>query len=493
MSGIGTDVLKIAHLPDKLEKIAKEKNLPSGSVIKAMVADFIRPFQSECWVHLDSPYVDRLYRDSYYHHYASKHLPYYRDCLRVCFFKESVDRDFFYNYDKAEQLQSIFLGYLVIRPTEKPIGRNVISPEALNAPSFLCCLARSETLVGGTKLVVHGFPHTSQDSITHTCAETTIWSVMEYYSSRYPDYPCVLPSAITRALADVSFSRMVPSDGLTIYQISKALSGFGFGTKVYSSQEQDFMRTVRYYVESGIPIIAGLKNNNIGHAIVVIGHQQFALPTDLQGYTVSICGFSIVDTADLPVKYVVIDDNIPPYSIIDPADPVSGRADLIWQGAKITSIVVPLYPRIFLEAKTARKLLTEILDSPIYGLQKSGFRGNIVLRFFLTSTRSFKFRLTANTTLKQSIRQLLIATRMPKFVWIAELSSEAQYRQGKVGGMVVIDATGKDYRTSIISLIYPNGLLSLTEDGGSRIDKVLVPEFNQYKNNLKGAWCGWKS
>lgn len=56
------------------------------------------------------------------------------------------------------------------------------------------------TKVLGVKLFIEGFPHSSQDSETITCAETTIWAAMEYFGTRYSDYKPVLPSTIIKTM-----------------------------------------------------------------------------------------------------------------------------------------------------------------------------------------------------------------------------------------------------------------------------------------------------
>src|SRR5690606_28961595 len=125
----------------------------------------------------------------------------------------------------------------------------------------------------GVKLDVDGFPHSSQDGETIKCAETTIWTLMEYFGNKYPEYKPSLPAKIHHALERFSYQRQLPSNGLTMDQISFALKEFGFGTRVYSydAYRESLHEIVDSYVESGIPVILGLQSGSIGHVIIAIG------------------------------------------------------------------------------------------------------------------------------------------------------------------------------------------------------------------------------
>ena len=87
------------------------------------------------------------------------------------------------------------------------------------------------------KFEVKGFPHSSQDAETISCAETTLWALMEYFGNKYPEYRPVLPSDIIKTLKQVSSERQVPSKGLNIQQMSFALKEYGFGTRIYSRHQ----------------------------------------------------------------------------------------------------------------------------------------------------------------------------------------------------------------------------------------------------------------
>src|SRR5665213_946410 len=227
--------------------------------------------RDDLFVFAEFPYIDKVYRNSYYHYFSTKFKEYSRDCVRLAFFDREIDNDYFRSYDEQDS-KGCFLGYIIIRPTlNSLIGRSVLSPKALKKHDFISCLVDSEVSINGRKFTVSGFPHSSQDSETISCAETTIWSLMEYFGHRYPEYNTVLPSKIISTIASLSYERQIPTHGLTAMQISFALKEFGFGVRNYErdAYKEDFKRILYYYVESGMPLIATLENETLGHAVLI--------------------------------------------------------------------------------------------------------------------------------------------------------------------------------------------------------------------------------
>jgi hypothetical protein len=128
-------------------------------------------------------------------------------------------------------LKRQYRGFIVLRPTIRNIiGRNVVSPKALKNNNFICCTTKFHSTANSVKFKANGFPHSSQDTETISCAETTLWAIMEYFGNKYPDYKPVLPSRIIEVLKRISTERQIPSRGLRIDQISYALREFDFGT-----------------------------------------------------------------------------------------------------------------------------------------------------------------------------------------------------------------------------------------------------------------------
>ncbi|MDI9256516.1 cysteine peptidase family C39 domain-containing protein [Flavobacterium sedimenticola] len=447
--------------------------------------------KEDLWVIIEYPYVDKIYRDSYYTYFASKHNHYYRDCLRVSFFSDEITNEHFRNEELVSELNEKFLGYLVVRPTFTcPIGRSLISKDAFEENNFITCNYKGSVLVNGVKLTVEGYPHSSQDTESISCAETTIWSVMEYFGNRYPDYKPTMPSNIINVLNKFSKQRLLPSNGLTVDQISFALKEFGFGTSIYAEDdafENELDNIIAYYIESGIPVIAAIENENIGHATVIIGHEYDdeydfgTVKTRELSYSDEIINY--IDYTDLPKKYVVIDDNLAPYRLIDLNNPVEHYEDDDFKGATIESIVVPLYKKIYLEVINARSLAISIISDANFGYK---FKNGFVFRFFLTSSRSFKSHVSKLKSNEDILIEALVLAKMPKFIWVAEIYENNNFNTGKADGLIVIDATeaNKNFIDSLLFAGYPDKIFVKSEK-----DFVDLPYnldfYTKFKNNLK--------
>jgi hypothetical protein len=352
------------------------------------------------------------------------------------------------------------------------------------------CHYSGSIAVNGVKLQVNGFPHSSQDTESISCAETTIWSIMEYFGNRYADYRPTYVSHIIEILAKYSKQRLLPSNGLTVDQISFALKEFGFGTNIYAREnayENEIENIIAYYIESGIPIIAAIENDKVGHAIVIIGHEIDPKPDFLNVKTRELAytdeTINYVDYTDLPKKYIVNDDNLPPYRKVSLRDPVEHYSfDSDFAGCQIESIVVPLYKKIYLEVTKAKELALAIISDGNFGFK---FNNGFIFRFFLTSSRSFKEHISRLESLSTNQKDYIILSKMPKFIWCAEIYEQPNYQDNRVDGLIIMDATEANqiWVDSLIFAGYPDRLL--VKDN---TEFVTLPEslnlYKRFKNNL---------
>ena len=148
------------------EKIAR-------TLLRSQLSSHIESLVPSCWVIVETNYVDKLYRDSYYHYFASKHGDYKKNCIRLSLFGNKISESDFRDRSRAKYLQDCFMGFIVLRPILTHIvGRNGISPKALVDNKFYSCLVKIPATVNGVKLHVEAFPHCSQDTESISCAET---------------------------------------------------------------------------------------------------------------------------------------------------------------------------------------------------------------------------------------------------------------------------------------------------------------------------------
>jgi hypothetical protein len=191
------DFLKIEVVPKKDgvdAVIAVMKELYDRKVIhleaETMIDDLFESLTDQLAVCIEYPYVDKVYRDSYYHYFASKHNEYSRDSIRLSLFNKPIERKHFRGKEYKKYLQDAFMGYVIIRPTfPKVIGRTLIDKRALRNPNFVTCQTSGGVLINGMKLTAQGFPFSAQDTESITCAETSVWAIMEYFGNRYPGLP----------------------------------------------------------------------------------------------------------------------------------------------------------------------------------------------------------------------------------------------------------------------------------------------------------------
>ena len=187
-------------------------------------------------------YVDSIYRDEYYNFYATKFYEYRRNGIRLSFVEggiltegESLD------YSKRNELVRGYLGFIVLRPLQACVGRNVISCRAKKEAyaDISICKVKVESTVAGIKVLAEGFPHSSQDSEMMTCAETSLWSVLEYYGNKYSHYKPILSSEIVDTLKTTAIQRQLPSNGLTFNQVTRCLRNFGFSPRIYGLYKEN--------------------------------------------------------------------------------------------------------------------------------------------------------------------------------------------------------------------------------------------------------------
>lgn len=485
--------------------LGDEYNIDEDSALNIYqkhISRYLEILNDSIYFFAETKYVDKVYRDSYYCYFSSKFNNYKRDCIRLSLFEGIIQDTDFYDPEKYEYLKERYRGYYVLRPTfPYIIGRSVISPLALTDSSMKICIADYSATAGGLKFSVKGYPHSSQDSESISCAETTIWALMEYFGTKYSYYRPVLPSKIIETLNKVTFERQIPSKGLAAHQISYALKEFGFGTRLYSKAQYDdvFEALLSCYIESGIPVVVLVENRpvgNIGHALLAIGHEsidpasidnikEYLVNSQTLNGKIASNNISIYDYDSVDKQFVFIDDNMPVYQKASLSFPTSHYGGE-WCSCKITNFIVPLYPKIYLEAFEAKNYVIKFL---LTGPQPLHNGAEVVLRVFLASSRSYKHVLARNKLFSGDIKTLLLETEMPKFIWVAEISNKSLIKNGMAHGLLIIDATEPNITHDVNSLImaaYDGNVLVLEKRTGILTSNQLSLEpFTIYEHNLK--------
>lgn len=457
----------------------------------------------------ESGYVDGFYRDSYYQYFSSKLKNYSRDCIRLSLFSGKISEDDFANSSRYKELQGKYLGFYVLRPTFPNIlGRSVISPKAMKNNDIRICTCQFETTALGLKFQVEGFPHSSQDTEIITCAETTLWAVMEYFGEKYSNYKPVLPSIIINQLTSVSYERQIPSNGLNVDKISYALKEFGFGTRIYAldsfneKKQNDevkkeaenentvgeFERLLSCYVESGIPLVLAIENEaeSFAHALLVVGRKDNCDDKidNMPSYFDKGKNIVIYDYDSVRRKLVYVDDNRPVYQTGYLPDLVAHYAGDNPKACKVTHFIVPFYPKIYLEAFGARLFVREFLLSGLLPIPENS---EIIVKVFLASSRSFKHELMRGNGVSGKLKSYILEKQLPKFIWLAEISTGHLTKDGMASGLMILDATepNRDYSPLIVAA-YEGNFIEYGLCSGNYEKKVLHFEpFKIYEHNLR--------
>lgn len=458
------------------------------------IRDLLEELEDNISYVFEFPYVDRHYRDTFYVYYSAKHEEFYRNCIRIHLFTE-------FSITKSDDLIKLtnddrgkYKGFFVVRPLLRfPLGRSMLSPTAFKKKDILCCLMKSRVSLLGQRLEVYGFPHIAQDTETHTCAESSLWSFLEYLGNRYRQYLPLLPSEILRELSPNSNHRSLPSIGLSIDEVSKFLHNNGCECVIDRASYVDNNSVVndefrlfllKIYIESGIPVYVSLSDNKgPGHAVLIIGHE------DKYNHIVLPLAADKVwqDVSDFEKKMVVIDDNQPQYQI--------GTLETLIQynkEYKIAYYVVVLPKHTNLDAQTAFFLSSKVFDDPSVGLRRFGKQW--LTRLFLTGSHSFKRFLLERSGINDDLKKYFALVSFPKFIWVCEIYKVEEFQQEQrfCSGLLIMDATGSNSSTSI--LWYGVGDKRITRNGlGWTGIKPIKPfKMVTYKHNLKGEWSEWK-
>lgn len=435
---------------------------------------------------LEKDYIDKDYRDTFYNFYSKKFAQYPSSTIRLHFFKVIIPENKIFNLDIYN---THYLGFSVIRPSRiNSIGRTVINPKAHSKISGHMCKTEYKVHVLGSELKVEGFPYISQDTDVTRCAHAACWMVFRYFSERYSRYREVLPYEISQLTEDYSYGRLVPSKGLTVFQITEIFSRFGFYPVIYFRKAlpdpNQFESLLYYYVESGLPVVAG--SEKLEHAITVFGHVlDYHKPT-VKG-----------DSSDFITGFIVNDDNHLPYQRLmkksESKMGYSSRHSL----EDIDCFVVPLYEKIYLTAEYVDKLSQAILNHPQLGvkaLSKLIKPKKILRRIYLTSSKSYKLQ-RRKSDIPSNLNLIYSEMAMPKFIWVCEISERDYYVQNKIIGEIIFDATASQLdRFAFLSIHYPDFLLlndrNILEDVPERFKQYplqmdKVKPYDLYVNNLK--------
>jgi hypothetical protein len=204
---------------------------------------------------------------------------YERRCRRLHFFSRGFDAEQFLTWvvatTPAPELQGGYLGFVVIRPLpEAIIGRTAVAtyPDDNGRRHYPVTLPYSANLFG-TSLTVPSLAFQEQDTVLAACATVALWSAFQQCARHFGTI-APSPAEITAAATTTDVrARTLPSRGLTLSQMSRAVQAVGLEPEVYTCTASIPLNSLIYaYVAAGLPVILIVDVEGQGHAITISGY-----------------------------------------------------------------------------------------------------------------------------------------------------------------------------------------------------------------------------
>jgi hypothetical protein len=327
--------------------------------------------------------------------------------IRIHFFKRAVTTDTLYaklGQQQSKELQADYLGFATIEHINKSIGTTLLVPPCLveesvhSSKRHHLAIVRERCTLGAHTLYASGFPYRIQDHQLSRCAQKSVWELCRYYSTRYSQYPFVSISDIQQAVKKLDNSRTIPEErGLSAQQTVEVLSQFkrkcwSYHKSSLKSADQ-WQRLMYMAIESGLPFFAATDE----HAVSIIGHR---LGKEMPGISADgHCRW----TSELCDALIINDDNRPPYAPI-----TRSRENNTINWDDIQHIIIPYPGEVQAPIFQAMLILEQWFEIEFEQFPQTNKdeRNALILRPFLTTSRSFRARLNQRRDLPDDLKKI---------------------------------------------------------------------------------------
>lgn len=305
----------------------------------------------------------------------------------------------------AEALKAAprYMGYLDLRPFNEPsICWAVLDIAILCGLDkgvqylFVTCSKKYSHTVGGTTFEWRGFPYLQQEGVSVRCAQAALSIMSDYTGTRLPGPHFTGETALDSDTA----AREIPSAGLTARQICIGIRGMGWEPLLYDLKDKQppratLIQLIYPYIESGLPVLMGIRTAAGCHALVAIGHtftpDSWMSYSEKAYYGQPESGLS----TEWVRRLVIQDDNFGPYTMI-PTEELDALCFLV---------AVPLPPHVYLTAD-------EAIPIAKYLLSPEAQQGNFI-------------EIAYQAVFKEAVRQNIVFHPETHF-WIEHLRSAAK-------------------------------------------------------------------
>lgn len=413
-------------------------------------------------------------------------------CKRLHFFRvpaplaqpqadtENEDEILLFVDTAASATQACYLGFVTLRPLRHaPVGASILVHD--KAP--ITCLDEFPVHIAGREFTVRGTPYLQQDNAVGACAQASIWVALRTLRRRLGNSaysPAELTVAATKHL---TFNRVFPGrQGLTTIQMLEAIRAAGHDPLIVepipTTPDSSAKQAIEFgtpYLESGLPVIVGLKSPaGDGHAVVAIGF----VPTP--------------PGATHPDTFTIHNDNTGCYLPL-PSQAPGGVGYALEQTTALITLLPEGICQTASEAETlaisAIRFGAALLEQspPIKSLNGNyGAQVTLALRVFLSTRHAFRSWATGASDLDQATKTKYRTSELPKFIWVAELHELALFERGKFTvksrlGEVVLDASADALHGD--ALIFTR-LSGLSLGAGAPTDGILLVEKEAGKRDI---------
>jgi hypothetical protein len=401
---------------------------------------------------IEETYVDREYTAAYYIQGGRAFTPREKNVRRVHFFRGSVTPKILDSCEpgNTKLLDDAYLGFAVVRPDRKTLGRTILAPpdEAASVRASHGAKARFRVSLMGHRLSVLACPYISQDQQVTACASASIWMATTPVSMKDEDSQGRSTVEITRLANGMQrgYSPTIGGAGLSFEQMSRALIDMGYDPLGIEAPEPvKLKKMITAYCDSGFaPILIVLLDEGPGipkdaiHAMTLVGH------LDGSGkYMLRKGEDQVVELPEHKNDLVIHDDQQGLYlraDLVDSTDP-DAPTRVVFQGSssrsggRVLSVLIPVPNRIMTDVVAvvagAQRRLNEARDRG--HLEDRAIR----LRPILVRSRDYKENLPAD--MSEDLKSIYRRLPMPRYVWLVELSFADD--AGSVFGEILFDST----------------------------------------------------
>jgi hypothetical protein len=389
---------------------------------------------------VENTYIDQHYLDDYAGYYVHCFHDYGKECVRLHFFSHQFDAAHFSAILKGDKADSDFgkyyLGFVVVKPLPHTvIGRTCLKTYEENPRHYPITRDYLANLFG-ISLTVKSLAFQEQDKAAAACASSALWSIFQKTGHLF-HHEIPSPFEITAAATQVfppliEFvenleiqTRSLPSRGLSLFEMARAVRSVGLEPYVVQAQKKFILTSTAYaYLRAGIPLLLMIDvckpgAGSVGkHAVALVGYRlNEVLSIDAE--------VDFACRSNRMEQLYVHDDQVGPFARMrwNSAENIlstsyGGPGTYV---AKPETLLIPLSKNIRIPFGTISDLVRE-LDGFMEQARLCGScieveSDRIEWDIYLSSVQDFKAEVFKSTKLDENEKLRILTKSFPLYVW----------------------------------------------------------------------------